>query len=99
MTQTLDILPFRYSERMLCGYVNGTSRIQIARITNIVDWYFERVVFPGERLFFEAIPEALLEIYTGEFTGAVLADEVSCIHLSVSVGEACPKDKERLLTR
>lgn len=84
MAQMIDSLPFHYSERILCSYVNPTSRIQIARITNISDWYFERVIFPGDRLFFETISEAQLEIYTGEIAGAVLADTIPCDRLSVS---------------
>ncbi len=90
MTQTIDTLPLRYSERILCSYVNPTSRIQIARITNVLDWYFERVIFPGERLLFETVSEAQLEIYTSEIPSAVLADKVPCDRLSVSVGVAAP---------
>ncbi len=54
MSQILDPLPNDENNSILCCYVNATSRIQIARITNIANWYFERVVFPGQRLVFEA---------------------------------------------
>jgi hypothetical protein len=84
MTQTIDTLPFHYSERILCGYVNPTKRIQIARITNVLDWYFERVIFPGERLLFETVSEAQLEIYTSEIASAVLADRVHCDRLRIN---------------
>ena len=54
MAQILDPIPPEQSEKILCCYVNATSKIQIARISNIANWYFERVVFPGQRLVFEA---------------------------------------------
>jgi hypothetical protein len=68
---------------VLCCYVNATSKIQIARITNIPDWYFERVVFPGQRLMFEALPKALLEIHTGMMASAILSDTIPCNRLAI----------------
>nr|WP_197985660.1 DUF1830 domain-containing protein [Leptolyngbya sp. Cla-17] len=50
MTQTLDSLPADRTNRILCCYINEARKIKIARITNMPGWYFERVVFPGERL-------------------------------------------------
>ena len=58
MAQILDPIPNDRKNSILCCYVNVTSNIQVARITNIPNWYFERVVFPGQRLMFEALPEA-----------------------------------------
>lgn len=83
MAQILDSLPNDRSDRIFCGYVNSTSQIQIARISNIPNWYFERVVFPGQRLFFEAPPEAQLEIHTGKLTSAILSDKIPCSSLEV----------------
>lgn len=65
MAQVVDSLLLEYSGRILCSYVNATNVLQIVRITNIPNWHFERVVFPGQRLLFEALPEAQLEIHTG----------------------------------
>lgn len=45
MAQILDPIPSDSSRQILCCYVNATNKIQIARITNVADWYFERVVF------------------------------------------------------
>lgn len=73
-----------YSKRILCCYINVTSKIQIARIANISNWYFERVVFPGQRLLFEALPNAQLEIHTGMMATAILSDQITCDHLRVS---------------
>ena len=84
MAQILDPIPNNRQSSVLCCYVNATSQIQIARITNIPNWYFERVVFPGQRLMFEALPEALLEIHTGMMASAILSDTISCRHLCVS---------------
>jgi len=71
---TLDNSP----ECILCFYVNTTSRIQIIRITNIPNFYWERVVFPGQRLIYQALPSAKLEIHTTECVTAILADVIFC---------------------
>lgn len=84
MAQILDAIPHNENDAILCCYVNATSQIQIARITNISNWYFERVVFPGQRLVFEALPEALLEIHSGMMASAILSDTIPCQQLSVS---------------
>jgi hypothetical protein len=81
MAQILDSLPPEHSDRLLCCYVNATSKIQIARISNIPNWYFERVVFPGQRLVFEAPPLATLEIHTGMMASAILSDKIPCQRL------------------
>ena len=60
MAQIIDPIPHDDKNVLLCCYVNATSQIQVARITNIRNWYFERVVFPGQRLVFESVPEGLL---------------------------------------
>ena len=69
------------SAKILCYYTNHTNQIQVARITNIPDWYFERVVFPGQRLLFEAIPSAELEIHTGYMASSLLSDHIKCDRL------------------
>ena len=83
MAQIFDPLPSHSNEQILCCYVNATSRIQIARITNIANWYFERVVFPGQRLVFEALPEAHLEIHCGMMASAILSDTIPCDRLCI----------------
>lgn len=83
MTQILDSLPSNYSDGILCCYVNSTNQIQIARIVNIPNWYFERVVFPKERLLFETLPNAQLEIHTGMMSAAILSDKIPCERLHV----------------
>jgi len=96
MAQILDPLPSNNQDHILCCYVNATSHIQIARITNIPSWYFERVVFPGQRLVFEALPEALLEIHTGMMASAILSDTIPCDRLSVDEdGNRSPKPSQK----
>ncbi|MFH7025702.1 MAG: DUF1830 domain-containing protein [Heteroscytonema crispum UTEX LB 1556] len=84
MAQILDPLPPEQSGRILCCYVNATSKIQVARISNIPNWYFERVVFPGQRLAFEAPREAQLEIHTGMMASAILSDRIPCDRLAIN---------------
>jgi 3-hydroxymyristoyl/3-hydroxydecanoyl-(acyl carrier protein) dehydratase len=64
-------------------YVNATSTLQVLRIANVPDWYFERVVFPGQQLFIEAKPEAVLEVYSGTMVTAVLEDRIVCESLEI----------------
>lgn len=83
MAQVIDPIPNDDQQKLLCCYVNATSKIQVARITNIANWYFERVVFPGQRLVFEALPEAQLEIHTGMMASSILSDRIPCSELSL----------------
>ncbi|NET37115.1 MAG: DUF1830 domain-containing protein [Cyanothece sp. SIO1E1] len=83
MTQILDSLPPNRTDKILCCYVNATSKIQVVRITNIANWYFERVVFPGQRLIFEALRMAQLEIHTGMMASAILSDTIPCDRLRI----------------
>ncbi len=82
--QTLDAIPLnQLDHRITCCYLNATSSIQIARITNIESWYFERVVFPGQRLIFDALAEAVLEIYSGNIASSILTDSIPCSSLAI----------------
>ncbi len=58
--------------------------MQIARITNIANWYFERVILPGQRLIFESPSEAELEIHTNTNITAILADKIQCQSLEMN---------------
>ncbi|MGG6296282.1 DUF1830 domain-containing protein [Leptolyngbya sp. AN02str] len=83
MAQIIDPLPSNSGDRILCCYVNATSKMQVARITNIPNWYFERVVFPGQRLMFEALPQAMLEIHCGVMASAILSDTIPCAQIRI----------------
>jgi hypothetical protein len=94
MAQILDAISHNENDAILCCYVNATSQIQIARITNITNWYFERVVFPGQRLVFEAFPEALLEIHSGMMASAILSDTIPCKRLCVHEEKSTDESEE-----
>jgi hypothetical protein len=79
----LNSLPTEYTNRILCYYTNPSKQIQIIRIINIPNWYFERVLFPQQRLLFEAIPHAYLEVYKKRFGVADLAATILCDFLQV----------------
>lgn len=83
MNLTLDEVISAGHARILCWYLNTTNKVQIARITNIPNWYFERTVFPGERFLFEALPEAQLEVCRNAETGAIVCERILCDRLRV----------------
>jgi hypothetical protein len=97
MAQIIDPIPQGENDRLLCCYVNSTSQIQVARITNIPNWYFERVVFPGQRLVFEAVPSAMLEIHSGMMASAILSDTIPCSRLRVQE-ESSPNNNNRQIS-
>ncbi|NEP10367.1 MAG: DUF1830 domain-containing protein [Symploca sp. SIO2C1] len=84
MIQTLERPSTNCSSQIPCCYVNATRQIQIARIANVPGWYFERVVFPGEPLLFEANPEAQLEVHTAKAPSAILSDRIPCNRLRIN---------------
>ncbi len=53
------------------------------RKINVTGWYFERVVFPGQRLIFEAPLDSVLEIHSGMMASAILSDRIPCLRLQV----------------
>ncbi len=76
----------KVNNKNLCYYGNFTSQIQIARVKNIPNLNFERVVFPGDRLLFEAAPEAELEVYVSKTGREILLNKISCDRLCVNEG-------------
>jgi hypothetical protein len=79
MSDALDSLSS--SPDIPCHYVNTTGRLQIIRIENIPNWYFERVIFPGQSLIFHAFPESLLEVHSYELATAILVDRIPCMQI------------------
>lgn len=69
---------------ILCFYKNTTDKIQIAKISNFKNCYFEQVIFPAEKILFNAFPEAELEIYTDSMISAVLIEKIICSQLQVN---------------
>lgn len=69
------------STKILCHYTNDTEQYQVIRISNIATWFFERVVFPGQTITFNAFNDALLEIHTGILSSAIISDIIPCDRL------------------
>ncbi|NER00632.1 MAG: DUF1830 domain-containing protein [Cyanothece sp. SIO2G6] len=90
MQNSLDPLSNDIAGKITCHYVNATSKLQVVRIENIENWYFERVVFPGQHLMFEALPEAILEVHTTDTATTIVADRIQCstIRFSESIEPA-----------
>ncbi|MFB2835444.1 DUF1830 domain-containing protein [Floridanema evergladense] len=97
MAQILDPLPSNYKNGIVCCYVNATSKIQVVRISNLPNWHFERVVFPGQRLVFESMPQGVLEVHTGMMASAILSDKIPCITLRIDMelNESGDEDSEK----
>lgn len=70
-------------DQTTCYYANTSDQLQVVRIADVSDWYFERIVFPGQRLLFDAPVDAHLEIYIDQMDRAVLANRVPCAQLQV----------------
>lgn len=71
-------------KQFLCCYDNTTNQIQIIRSASCSDWYFERTVFPGQRLLFKALPNTQIEIHTGMTITTIIEDRISCDCLRIS---------------
>ncbi|MEW5861814.1 MAG: DUF1830 domain-containing protein [Cyanobacteriota bacterium] len=86
MMSAFSSLVSESSELILCFYTNCTSKIQIVKVNSIQNFNFERIVFPGQRLLFKALPDAQLEIYTNQKENLTLVEAISCAHLRVYEG-------------
>ena len=84
MTQLFNSIPTDCADRILCCYFNPTKKIQILRLESIPNSKFERVVFPLERLLFEAPSDAELEVYRSTRTGTSLSTRIACDRLRVN---------------
>ena len=72
------------SSQLNCHYQNATNTIQVVCISNIKEFFLERTVFPGQRLFFEAPPTAILEVRTGAGATTIATDSIPCARLALS---------------
>ncbi len=70
--------------QFLCFYINATDRLQKIRLTDISKAArFEKIVFPGQRILFEASLEFSLEVYTIAAGREVLLEILPCHALRV----------------
>lgn len=68
---------------ILCYYTNSTRYIQQIRLQQNPHLSLDRLVFPGEKFIFEALPEGALEIYTYTASGLQLLQTIACLRLQV----------------
>lgn len=68
---------------MLHYYSNHTSKIQIIRVTDSQNITLEKMVFPQQRILFEAMPEAELEIYHNQSDRPKIVQIIPCHNLGI----------------
>lgn len=69
-------------KQYLCCYTNTTKRIQVGKIYSTTSgWEKERVIFPSEKLLFEAAESSELAIYTELAGETILLDTIACSRL------------------
>ena len=67
--------------KVLCYYHNSTQKIQIVRLVGNDTHGLEKIVFPQQRILFEAEPEELLEVHLEQNGKSVLEEVFLCQHL------------------
>lgn len=90
MTQLFETVPSFYADPILCYYCNPTRQIQTIRVDNVSNWHFKRVIFPGQHLLFEAVPEGKLKIYVVERGEEKCVRTISCYSLKVQELQQSP---------
>lgn len=64
MTQLFAPVPTTCKQVALCYYQNASPYLEKIEVKNISNWNFSRIIFPGQKIIFEAPPEAELEVYS-----------------------------------
>lgn len=70
---------------ILCYYTNHTSQIQIIRLINTDRGKLEKIVFPQQRMLFEATPESQLEIVNHKDGNITKSQFISCSDLEIAL--------------
>lgn len=86
------------NSKILCHYTNLTAQFQIIRVSNIPDCFFERTVIPRGSIIFEALPEAQLEVHTGDMASSILSDVIPCSQLA-QVGDKSIRQQSSLFKK
>jgi hypothetical protein len=74
--------------KILCYYFNSTYKIQLIRIWNGNKYSLEEIIFPQQRILFEAQPEGILEVHT-KCEGKPFLEEIfSCFNLKINQSQA-----------
>ncbi|PSB06846.1 hypothetical protein C7B62_21700 [Pleurocapsa sp. CCALA 161] len=69
---------------MLCYYVNSTSKTQLIQVTDDLKVYWKKIVFPQQRILFEAVPEFKLEIQNNQPENIRVTKTILCQKLKVN---------------
>ncbi len=76
-------LPAQPSDPILCYYANTTTTLQRAFLSGVTRQDFERVIFPQQRILFEANSDACLEVHTCSAAGETTVHQIPCAQLQV----------------
>ncbi|MBW4518888.1 MAG: DUF1830 domain-containing protein [Scytolyngbya sp. HA4215-MV1] len=72
------------SDVIVCHYMNATNQIQMVRIPSLTNGHCsERMIFPSERILFEAEPTAVLEVYQGADIDTQ-PEQIPCVRLQMT---------------
>ena len=69
---------------MVCHYTNSTRKMQLIRVIDSQNLYSEKIVFPQQRILFEAVPEGQLAIYTNQAGIPRCIQIIPCQNLQVN---------------
>ncbi len=70
--------------KILCYYTNSSGKMQVIRVPQSLNLNSEKIVFPQQRIFFEAIPQGQLEIYTASVAHPRFIQMIPCQNLQVN---------------
>lgn len=65
---------------------NSLLNPEISKLDITTQGLGQRVIFPGQRILFHALPDAILKIYIGKVGGEKFIDQIQCHHLRVYQG-------------
>ena len=81
--QYFDNKPEGDRASIICAYQNRTGSLQIIKIENIPNFFWEKVVFPSEIILFNSVAEAMLKVYSNDNITAVFKDTIFCYKLQL----------------
>jgi len=69
--------------KTLCYYFNSTNKMQLIRLWDGEMYSLEKIIFPQQRILFEAKPEEILEVHTKQEGEQILESIFACNSLKV----------------
>ncbi|MEL6927210.1 MAG: DUF1830 domain-containing protein [Cyanobacteria bacterium J06600_6] len=76
------------ASKILCYYFNSTNKMQLVRLWNGRNYGLEKIMFPQQRILFEAKPEGILEVHAKQEGKQLLESIYNCNKLRVKA-ERC----------